>query len=188
MRTYTTVLIAILTTGCSFSSTKTLSIVPREPPPRVLVLGRVIHPPREEFDESKQVWSSYARLFEKGMREWVRNHGHGQWGFSTDPKTAGPNDVIVVGTITRVDQGYAALRFWVGLGAGQAKMAGDFEVRTARGEILHKFHGRESYFGGWGIGGWDFLDMGDLALRFGETVAEQAMDWTRDNLVMDIPK
>jgi len=84
--------------------------------------------------------------------------------------------VIVTGTITSISYGIPALRALVGMGAGQEKVAGDFEVRAADGRLIAKFHSRESYLGGFGIGGFDFISMDTLVRRFAETTAEKTVE------------
>lgn len=192
---------AVVLTAC-FSEVNTLPITSPPPPSRTLILGPLSYEERTPLErEYKQSWPTYQGLFEKGMRKSVRNHGHGEWAFSTDPRTAKAGDVVLAGNITRVDQGYPGWRFWLCCGAGQAKMAGDFEVRTPSGVVLHKFHADESYFGGTLLFDWAIfvrdvvygdlmqldkgrtyqvtdVHMADLALRLGKTVAKQTMAWT----------
>jgi hypothetical protein len=86
---------------------------------------------------------------------------------------------VLVGTITNLDKGSAAMRWIVGMGAGQAKVNGDFEIQTLDGRPLARFSARESYLGGAGIGGAGFLDMEDLVRKFAETVAETTLKWNR---------
>ena len=200
-RTWTALLPAFFLTAC-FSHVETIPLIPPQPPSRTLILRPLSYEEPTVLErEYKQSWPTYRGLFEKGMREYVRHHGHGEWAFSTDPRTAKPGDVVLTGNINRVDQGYAGWRFWLCCGAGEAKMAGDFAVQTPSGEVLHRFHARQSYLGGtllfdWAIGVRDILygdlmhldkgriypvtdyHMADLALRFGKTVAKQTMDWT----------
>jgi hypothetical protein len=85
--------------------------------------------------------------------------------------------IVLVGTITEVDKGSAALRWIVGMGAGRARVSGDFEIQSPGGAVLAKFSAQESYLGGAGIGGAGFLDMEDLVRRLAETVAKITRDW-----------
>ena len=80
-----------------------------------------------------------------------------------------PGSAVLVGTITEVAKGSSALRFFVGMGAGQAKVKGSFEIRGPNGESYVRFTSHESYLGGAGIGG-GVLDLEDLLKSFGETV------------------
>jgi hypothetical protein len=98
----------------------------------------------------------------------------------TAPDATPPgNSVVVVGTITEIDKGSAALRVLVGMGAGQAKAKGEFELRRPDGMTLTKFTARRSYLGGVGIGGAGLLDMEQLVGRLGETIAETTSKWLR---------
>ena len=85
--------------------------------------------------------------------------------------------VVLSGRITEVEEGSAALRFIVGMGAGQARIRGEFEIAAPDGATLAKFSARESYLGGAGIGGVSMLDMDGLMKRFAETVAEATRKW-----------
>ncbi len=95
------------------------------------------------------------------------------------PATLSDSAVLVVGKITEVDKGSTALRWIIGFGAGKARVGGAFEFRDAGGRTLVKFSGTESYSGGAGIGGAGFLDMEDLMRRFGETMAERIIAWSK---------
>jgi hypothetical protein len=72
--------------------------------------------------------------------------------------------------------GIRAFRFLPGMGAGQEKVAGDFELRAADGRLLAKFHARESYLGGFAIGGPDLISMDTVVRRFAETTAKKVVD------------
>jgi hypothetical protein len=87
--------------------------------------------------------------------------------------------VVLRGTITEVDKGSAALRFLIGMGAGQARVKGDFEIARPDGAVLASFSARESYLGGAGIGGAGLVDTDELIKRFAETVAKTTRDWAR---------
>jgi hypothetical protein len=52
-------------------------------------------------------------------------------------------------------------------------------VNNTKGETLAKFQAREAYAGGLGIGGAGFIDMEDLMRRFGKTIAEKTVQWSR---------
>ncbi len=95
------------------------------------------------------------------------------------PATLSESAVLVVGKITEVEKGSTALRWIIGFGAGKARVGGSFEFRDAAWRSLVKFSGTESYSGGAGIGGAGFLDMEDLMRRFGETMAERIIAWSK---------
>jgi len=95
------------------------------------------------------------------------------------PGTLQPSSVLVSGTLTEINKGSEALRWIIGFGAGRASITGNFAIRNAKGETLAQFDAREAYAGGLGIGGAGFLDMEDLARRFGKTVAKRTVQWSR---------
>lgn len=107
--------------------------------------------------------------------------------FDTAPEALGESSVVVCGNITKIDKGSTALRWIVGFGAGKAKAVGDFEIRDSTGQILARFHGQESYLGGLGIGGAGFLDMEDLMRKFGETIADKTIQWSRGEKFESVP-
>lgn len=80
---------------------------------------------------------------------------------------------------TDYDKGNAVLRVLVGMGAGQAEIRGEVEIRDRAGAVLLSFESKESYLGGSGIGGAGFVDMDDLMRRFAESAAEATVKWSR---------
>ncbi len=85
----------------------------------------------------------------------------------------------MVGTITEIDKGSAAMRLLVGMGAGQAKAKGEFEIHAPDGTKLTHFTARRSDLGGLGIGGAGSIDVDELVARLSETVAETTQRWAR---------
>ena len=88
-----------------------------------------------------------------------------------------PRSIVLSGAINAVEKGSKAARFWVGMGAGQARVQGEFEIKDATGQSLTRFGARRSYLGGTGIGGGDMLGMDELTFRLGQTVAETIFKW-----------
>ena len=86
---------------------------------------------------------------------------------------------MLSGKITEVNKGSEALRWIVGFGAGRARVSGSFTISNTIGETLAKFDALEAYAGGLGIGGPGFLDTEDLMRRFGKTIAEKTVQWSR---------
>jgi hypothetical protein len=168
-------LLPILAAGCAgtFHEVRTLS--PGRPPveqPTVLVLGEIrvtdarLSAPEKEiykfkFEEGMQAWFSKTNIFESVIS-------------STNLP---PHSIVLSGTIIEVEEGSAAARFLVGMGAGQARVQGEFEIKDVTGQSLTRFSARRSYLGGVGIGGAGMLDMNELTLRLGETVAETVSKW-----------
>lgn len=164
-------LVALLVTGCTFREVKPETAL--GPPQKydVLVLG--------EIKTEKSDWEQYLHHFKLGFTQWLTEKKAFQT-VTSDSSAAPPGPVITLsGTITEVDKGSVALRMLVGMGAGQAKIKGVFEIKDATGQTLAKFHGRESFLGGLGMGGIHTVTTEDLMKRFAETVAETTMKWAR---------
>lgn len=132
-----------------------------------------------ELRVADKTWEPLLPHFRKGVIERLTKEKYFESVAEAGPAVATAPAVILSGTITEVDKGSAALRLFVGMGAGQAKVKGTFELKDATGQTLAKFEGRRSYLGGAGMGGAGLLDMDDLAQRLGETVAETALRWSR---------
>jgi hypothetical protein len=166
-------------TGCSgtFKEVNTLAVSP--PPkekPAVLALGEVkITDPR--FSGSEQ--TIMVQAFQLGVQEWCAKSKafevHEQNALTNGPANA----IILSGTITEIEKGSAAARFWVGMGAGQERVRGEFVLHGADGTQLASFNARSSYLGGVGIGGWDTLKIQDVVGRLGEVVAEMCYKWAQ---------
>jgi len=181
MRAHRLLVIAVfLLAGCTWSGVRELDTRPPEPPTHVLFLGRVDMPKDPSRPEWKASWWQHQPQFDKGVRDWIARN-RSDWAFASldDRRPAvplPPGSVILTGTITSISYGNSAVRFFPGMGAGQAKVSGDFEVYAADGRLLTKFHSRESYLGGFGIGGFDFIGMNTLVRRFAETTVEKATE------------
>jgi len=168
----------LLSAGCTFSAVKPeVAGTPPSRPPAVLIVGNVA--------VASPVWESHVPRFRHSIADWLmRNGGFGSVLLTPLSETP-PDGVVLAGTITEVDKGSTALRWIVGMGAGQAKVKGDFEIRDPGGRVLTRFTARESYLGGASIGGPGFLDMDDLVKRFAETVAETTKKWAAGQPVGD---
>jgi hypothetical protein len=172
--------------GCTFDYVKRLpadatastGTVSTAVPTRWIVLGPVTMPPRSEWSDYKPSWDNYLPDFERGFREWVERNGRGEWAVAAPGMTppAEAVQVRVTGEIYRLTVGVEALRLFVGMGAGQAKVGGIFQVADQSGAILDRFRARESYLGGLGAGGFDYISMETLVRRFSETVAEEVVE------------
>jgi Domain of unknown function (DUF4410) len=168
----------LLSAGCTFSAVKpeVAGTLPSRPP-AVLIVGNV--------EVASPVWESHVPRLRHSIADWLtRNGGFGSV-LVTPLSETPPDAVVLAGTITEVDKGSTALRWIVGMGAGQAKVKGDFEIRDPGGRVLARFTVRETYLGGAGIGGAGFLDIDDLVKRFGETVAETTKKWAAGQPVGD---
>jgi hypothetical protein len=125
------------------------------------------------------LWESLVPHFRRGLVG--RLNEKKVFDKTVDPAPASVADSAIrfAGKITEVDKGSTALRWIVGFGAGRARVSGVFEIRDARDQVLARLEAKESYAGGAGIGGAGFLDMEDLMRRFGETMAEKIIQWSR---------
>src|SRR5262245_26501144 len=106
---------ALLVAGCTFSTVKPqLVAAPPTTAPRALIVGDVT--------SGNADWEPHRQAFRRSVVEWLRNNG----GFESvgDERPASPTvgAVLLVGSVTEIDRGNAALRFLVGMGAGQAKV------------------------------------------------------------------
>jgi len=91
--------------------------------------------------------------------------------------------ILLSGKIYEVNKGSTALRWIVGFGAGKAKVRGVFEISGYDGKTLIRFETGQSYAGGAGIGGANYVDIEDLMQRLGKTVASQTVRWSRGEKV-----
>lgn len=99
---------------------------------------------------------------------------------SDNPPTApGAGTLVVTATLTNVDRGDAALRLFVGMGAGRERGAAMLTVKKDDGTVLASFEVSKAYSGGVGIGGASFLDINDLMTQVGEQAAQSLVDWSQ---------
>lgn len=123
--------------------------------------------------------AAYIFHFREGVRRWSTNHQAFKE-VVTEPSAGVPIDAIVLsGVIQDVEKGSKAARFWVGMGAGQARVQGNFEIRDSAGNSLCTFMANRSYLGGVGAGGFDMLNFEDLFTKLGEVAAETTDRWLK---------
>lgn len=166
------VLVMLTAAGCTFAAVKP-EVTSGPPPvrPRTFVVG--------EVRVADSLWDPYRPHFVRGVTAWLKKNGGFENVVAEAGVTAPADSIVLVGTITDVDKGSAVARALVGMGAGQAKARGDFEIRAPSGAVLVKFTARESYLGGLGMGGIGLLDMDDLVTKLGERVAKTTDRWLR---------
>ncbi len=173
------VVLGWLGTGCvsTFKEVKPLSVgTPPAVKPRAVALGQL---KITDGRLSQPEQSMMADSFDLGIKKWYAEHpglevlGHSA---ATNPP---PGAIILEGTITEVEKGSAAARFWVGMGAGQQRALGEFAVLSPEGTKLVTFIARKSYLGGTGIGGGDMMKVEDLVGQLGQLVAETTDKWLR---------
>ncbi len=140
--------------------------------PTMLVLGETkVSDGRLSAAEQRLI----SQSFQMGVEKWCAENK--SFAISIGSSNVPPEAIVLTGDITEVEKGSASERFWVGMGAGQAKVAGQFTLTKPDGKPLGSFNARKSYLGGQGIGGWDMMDMNDLAGRLGQLVAEMTDKW-----------
>lgn len=175
--------VAWLGAGCAGTFKEVKPVTTSAPPaqrPAVLVIGSVTLSDRRLAEAEKQI---LLRAFQLGIETWAaKNHAFTavQLGGSAPLPSS---TMAVVGDIAEVEKGSAAMRFWVGMGAGQARVQGEFQLLDNQGRELTKFTARKSYLGGVGAGGWDMLKTEDLVKQLGELVAETTDKWLRGEKV-----
>lgn len=138
----------LLFAGCTWSNVSTLNPQPSDPPKYVLLLGSIDSPQHREYSDHRASWWQHQPAFETGVRDWLtRNRPDWTFAVLNDrllPSPLGPGHVVLTGRITTITYGIPALRTLIGMGAGQERVSGDFEVRTFDGRVLAQFHARSS--------------------------------------------
>jgi hypothetical protein len=93
-----------------------------------------------------------------------------------------PDAILVTATLTDVNKGDGALRFFIGMGAGRERVAAQLDIQGPDGKSLGRFETRKAYSGGAGIGGATFFDIEDLTKQLGEQAAQSLVDWSQGKL------
>lgn len=165
----------LLGAGCAGTFHEVRTLAPAKVPserPKVLVIGRVDIADTRISATEKEL---YRLKFQQGVEAWLSKTNAFESVISgTNPP---PNAVVLTGNVSEVEKGSAAARFWVGMGAGQARIEGEFKISDPADQSLARFTARRSYLGGLGGGGGDMIKMDELAFRLGETVAETTCKW-----------
>ncbi len=175
-RAFHVLLGAVVVAGCTFSGVKPLLVgAPPKNAPTTLILGEIRVPDPQ--------WESTKLHFRRSVSDWYTRNGGFQSVLTEPPAAPGPDSITLSGTIIEIDKGSTALRFFVGMGAGQAQVKGAFQILGPDGSVLTEFTARESYLGGAGIGGAGFLEMDDLVRRFAAPVAETTRKWARGEAI-----
>jgi hypothetical protein len=148
--------------------------------PSVLVLGQVLITDGHISATEKEV---YLLKFQKGVEDWFAKAN--TFNVVLTGTNVPPHGIILSGTITEVNMGSVAKRFWVGNGAGLERIQGEFEIKNTAGQRLTWFIAQRSYLGGVGAGGFTMISMDELTLRLGDTVAETVSKWLHGQPVTD---
>jgi hypothetical protein len=171
---------ALLASGC-VSTFKEVKPLGGGPPPVIkpcaVALGNLKITDVRLSQTERQVM---AKAFGDGFEKWFGEPPRLELLKDVVATNLPPGAILLEGTITEIEKGSAAARFWVGMGAGQQRAAGEFVVRSPEGNTLTAFTARKSYLGGQGIGGWDMLKLEDLVSQLGQLVAETMDKWLRN--------
>lgn len=165
--------------GCVSTFKEVKPLAAGQPPaekPDCLVIGDLrVSDSRIAEPEQKLLVSAFGL----GVLKWCTEHKSLRVVTDVSATNLPAKAIVLKGTITEIEKGSAAARFWVGMGAGQERAQGEFEIQKPDGSRLTSFTARKSYLGGTGIGGWDMMKMEDLVDQLGQVVAETTDKWLR---------
>lgn len=169
----------LMLTGCVGTFQDVKPSVWGSPPatrPQTLVVGTInitdarVTPAQSDF---------YLDHLREGVRSWCA----GQHAFTdvilNAPSPVPETAIVLTGHISEVEPGSKSARFWVGMGAGQARIQGEFSIRDSMGKPLCTFSANRTYLGGSGIGGWDMMPFEDLFTKLGAGLAETTDKWLK---------
>ncbi len=157
--------------GCTVKQIKPEVLVPSAQKYSAVAIG--------DIGTEDKLWEYLVPHFRRGLIQRLSEKQAFEAIFDPAPPQMAETAVLFTGKFTNIDKGNAALRWIVGFGAGKAQVEGVFELRDPRGGTLAKLAASESYLGGAGIGGAGYLDMEDLMRRFGETMGDRIIQWSR---------
>lgn len=174
------ILLGAFSAGCAgtFKEVKPTTLnAPPSSRPTALACGKVQITDARLSEEEK---ATMLNAFKLGMKKWSTEHKAFSFvSLASDTNAAPPQSMILNGTIHEVEKGSAAARFWVGMGAGQARVQGDFFLASSDGQTLVRFTARKSYLGGLGAGGMSMLKTDELVGQLGELTAETTDKWLK---------
>ena len=148
--------------------------LPRPSNATVLVLG--------ELTSDKPGWTSAQPRFRKVFVQYLTDRK----AFATVLDGSPPPDgaLVLLGSVTEVEEGDRAARALIGFAAGQATLKGRFEVRDDAGVTLLRFESHGATYGGIGpsVAG-AFVDIETLVTGFAVNVANTVIRWSKGDLV-----
>lgn len=144
---------------------------------QTLMIDRFEEEPLPEETRGDLVWRVRMRLLQKGVFHSVT--------LVTQAPRENADTLVLKGWITEFSAGNRFLQWIVGLGAGAAKVAGDFELTNAQQEVLLTFSASTSYAGGLGLGGGPLIDTSELLDRFAAAIAERIVRWGKGEAIED---
>jgi hypothetical protein len=123
--------VVAMTSSCTFREIKPeVSAAPAQKY-TALVLG--------DIKVSDKTWESLLPHFRRGVMEWINQKKAFETVVEPSSVTPSGSAITLSGEITEVDKGSLALRWLIGMGAGQAKVKGVFELKDSSGRTLAKF-------------------------------------------------
>jgi len=168
-------LLAVLLTGgaigCTFKGVAPEILQAPSQKYQIVVIG--------DITVEDKLWDNLVPHFRTGLAKELARQKAFDAVLDTAPVPMPDSAVVFSGKITEVHKGSQALRFFIGMGAGQARVSGVFEISDTGGQPLARLTATESYLGGAGIGGADLLLPEDLMRRFGEYMADKTVKWSR---------
>lgn len=165
------------TAGC-VGTFKDIGVVSFRPPPvdrpSVVVLGDLRVTDSRYTAIEQRIYEDKFRL---GFKEWLQKTNLFTQVMIESGVTPPPGSALVSGVIQEVEKGSQAARVLVGMGAGQARVQGEFVIQDPGGFEYARFRANRTYLGGTGLGGFNMIAMEELAFRLGASVAEAVAKW-----------
>jgi Domain of unknown function (DUF4410) len=169
-------IIAAVALLCALSTCTTTTVTPEfvqkpQRPVTAVALG--------EITVDEPIWQGYVAHVKFGLTRKLRSEGAFPAIQNAAPETLAPGAILVTGRLLDMDKGSRAARALIGFGAGRARARGEFELTDASGVRLAKFQTWKAYSGGAGIGGFDLVDMEEIAADLGEEIAASLIRWSK---------
>jgi Domain of unknown function (DUF4410) len=157
--------------GCTFKTVKPEFVTAPPQKYSIAAVGDIVM--------EDKLWDYLIPYFRRGLVNGLLEQKAFEKVLDSAPESLPESAILLSGKIYEVNKGSTALRWIVGFGAGRAKVRGVFEICGCDGKKLVKFEAQESYAGGAGIGGANYLDIEDLTQRLGKTIAIRTVLWSR---------
>jgi hypothetical protein len=126
-----------------------------------------------------KIWEPQIEHFRRGFIARLKETNAFATVSDKVPTPIPADEIAVNGRITEIDKGSRALRVIIGMGAGRARVQGDFQIDDPSGAKVVSFTSAKAYSGGAGIGGFDMLDIDDLMEKFGADTADAVVHWSK---------
>jgi hypothetical protein len=156
--------------GCSSTTVTPEEILPPPANARTIAVG--------EIEAGPERWKRLVRYFRNGLVRRLLESEAFDTVLYPAPESPPPGSITVSGRITDVDEGSEPARFLIGLGVGNAEVAGRFEIASAGSERLAVFEQRQVSSGGTGQDAhWNPVYVEDLMEQLGEETAATVIRW-----------